>query len=82
MKPKTCLESALSSTERTFHDSFRPSWTLDGTLVYAMPTLASRSGKSIHTDGILLDRQAIASEGKDIRFAGFIYSDDVRLVNC
>src|SRR6266516_2580892 len=86
MRPKTSDldKSAMNSTERAFHNSLRPSWAPDGTLVYAMPsTLASRTGKkSTHKDGLILDRRGlIASESKDIRFAGFIYSEDVRLAH-
>ncbi|KAK4988887.1 hypothetical protein LTR50_003621 [Elasticomyces elasticus] len=57
----------MNENDKAFHDSVKPSWTRDQTLVYAMPGDAP-----LMQDGILVNRGgSIVSEGKDIRFAKF-----------
>lgn len=68
--------SALTSSDRAFHDSMRPSWGPDGTLVYAAASnpqpfgIASR--KDRERDGLLtIQKGAVVSENRDVRFAKF-----------
>jgi nuclear pore complex protein Nup98-Nup96 len=74
--------SALTPTDRQFHDSMRPSWGPDGTLVYAVASkpqqLANASRKAREKDGLLtIQKGAVVSENRDVRFAKF--SNEVRL---
>jgi nuclear pore complex protein Nup98-Nup96 len=71
----------MSDKERAFHDSMKPSWGPDGTLVYAAPPNGKPFGRSSRRarerDGILtVQKQAIVSENRDIHFAKF--SNEVR----
>jgi nuclear pore complex protein Nup98-Nup96 len=68
--------SNMTDKERAFHDSMKPSWGFDGTLVYAAPPNAKPFGRSSRRarerDGILsIQKQAIVSENRDIHFAKF-----------
>ena len=76
-RPKTADgDAALSDSDRAFHDSLKPSWTSDGTLVYAAPLNPKPLGRSSRharaRDGLLeVQNGGIVSESRDIRFAKF-----------
>jgi nuclear pore complex protein Nup98-Nup96 len=62
--------------ERAFHDSMKPNWGPDGTLVYAAPPNSKPFGRSSRRvreqDGLLaIQKGGVVSEGRDIRFAKF-----------
>lgn len=62
----------MAPDDRAFHDTLRPSWGPDGTLVLATaPKVMSRSSRrGIEKDGIVsLSRLNIVSENRDVRFA-------------
>ncbi|KAN0106399.1 Nuclear protein 96 domain containing protein [Hyaloscypha variabilis] len=68
--------SSMNDRERAFHESMKPSWGPEGTLVYAAPPNAKPFGRSSRRarerDGILtVQKQAIVSENRDIYFAKF-----------
>jgi nuclear pore complex protein Nup98-Nup96 len=72
----------MSENDRAFHDSMRPSWGPDGTLVYAAPSNPKHFGKSSRRarerDGLLtIHKGGVVSESRDVRFAKF--SNEVRL---
>jgi nuclear pore complex protein Nup98-Nup96 len=72
----------MSENDRAFHDSMRPSWGPDGTLVYAALSNPKPFGKSSRRarerDGLLtIHKGGVVSESRDVRFAKF--SNEVRL---
>jgi nuclear pore complex protein Nup98-Nup96 len=72
----------MSENDRAFHDSMRPSWGPDGTLVYAAPSNPKPFGKSSRLarerDGLLIiHKGGVVSESRDVRLAKF--SNEVRL---
>ncbi|ROW08527.1 hypothetical protein VMCG_03045 [Cytospora schulzeri] len=67
-------EANMDPDDRAFHDTVRPSWGPDGTLVLATaPKILSRSSKrGLEKDGIMaMSRLNIVSENRDVRFAKF-----------
>ncbi len=69
-------ESNLDDVERAFHDSLKPSWGPDGTLVYAAPAdwkPPSKSSRAIRDrEGLLVvQKGGVISEARDVRFARF-----------
>ena len=77
--------SALTATDREFHDSMRPSWGPDGTLVYAVASnpqpLGRASRRAREKDGLLtIQKGAVVSENRDVRFAKF--SNEVSIYWC
>jgi nuclear pore complex protein Nup98-Nup96 len=77
-RPKTSNDDLVNMTEseRAFHDSMKPSWGPDGTLVYAAPPNAKPFGRSSRRsrerDGLIqIQRGGIVSEHRDVRFAKF-----------
>ena len=75
----------MSDADRAFHDSMKPSWGPDGTLVYAAPAnakpLFGRSSRwPRERDGLLtIQKGGIVSESRDVRFAKF--SNEVGFVS-
>lgn len=70
----------MDDTERAFHDSMKPQWGHDGTLVYAAPPTSKPFGRSSRRarerDGLLtIQKKGVVSEHRDVRFAKF--SDEV-----
>ncbi|KAF8866856.1 hypothetical protein BDZ45DRAFT_667523 [Acephala macrosclerotiorum] len=68
--------SSMDDKERAFHDSMKPSWGPDGTLVYAAPPSAKPFGRSSRRardrDGLLaVQKGGVVSESRDVRFAKF-----------
>jgi len=66
----------MSDTDRAFHDSLKPSWGPDGTLVYAglsNPKLFGRSSRrGRERDGLLTTQKgAVVSERRNVQFAKF-----------
>jgi nuclear pore complex protein Nup98-Nup96 len=66
----------MTDVDRAFHDSMKPSWGADGTLVYAAPSNAKPFGRSPRRsrerDGLLsIQKGGIVSESRDVRFAKF-----------
>jgi nuclear pore complex protein Nup98-Nup96 len=67
----------MSASDRAFHDSLKPSWGPDGTLVYAASSSVKPFGKSSRRrarekDGLLhVQNGGIISESRDVRFAKF-----------
>ena len=74
----------MATDDRAFHDSMKPSWGPDGTLVYAVSSNGKPFGRSSRgareRDGILtIQKGAVVSESRDVRFAKF--SNEVKLSN-
>ncbi|KAH6680270.1 putative nucleoporin [Halenospora varia] len=68
--------SDLTEADRAFHDTMKPNWGADGTLVYAAPPETKPFGRSSRRTrekpGLLaIQKGCIVSEGRDIRFAKF-----------
>jgi nuclear pore complex protein Nup98-Nup96 len=67
--------SDMTDMEAAFHDSFKPTWGPDGTLVYAPPPnnkFGRSSRRARERNGILtIQKGAIVSANRDIRFAKF-----------
>lgn len=65
----------MTEDDEQFHDSMKPSWGYDGTLVYAGVPHAkafSKSSRRREKEGILdIQKSAIVSEKRDVRFARF-----------
>ncbi|KAG9246509.1 putative nucleoporin [Calycina marina] len=66
----------MTESDRAYHDSMKPSWGPDGTLVYAAPPNPKSFGRSSRRtrdkDGLLtIQKGRIISESRDIRFAKF-----------
>lgn len=66
----------MKPTDRAFHDSMKPSWGPDGTLVYAAPPNPKSFGRSSRKcrerDGLLtVQKDGVVSENRDVRFAKF-----------
>ncbi len=66
----------MTEKERSFHDSMKPSWGPDGTLVYAAPSnpqrFARSSRRARERDGLLtVAKTGVVSESRDVRFAKF-----------
>lgn len=74
----------MDPNDRAFHDTLRPSWGPDGTLVLATtPKVLSRSSKQvIEKDGIIsMGRLNIVSENRDVRFAKFSNESSAKALN-
>lgn len=74
----------MQPDDRTFHDTLRPSWGPDGTLVLATaPKVLSRSSRrGIEKDGIVsMSRLSIVSENRDVRFAKFTNESSAKALN-
>ncbi|CAG8976395.1 hypothetical protein HYALB_00012542 [Hymenoscyphus albidus] len=64
----------MTAMDRQFYESFKPSWGHDGTLVYSTqidPVALNKSpSRRLENNGLLaVQRGAIVSEGRDVRFA-------------
>ncbi|KAG9231097.1 putative nucleoporin [Amylocarpus encephaloides] len=77
-RPKTIDSDMkdMSSSDRAFHESMKPSWGPHGTLVYSVVANANPFGRSSRRsrekNGLLvIQKGAIVSEGRDVRFAHF-----------
>ena len=70
-------EDIMSETEQEFHESFKPSWGPGATLLYAMRSKVKLSSRQ--TTAIINDLKGIfVSEGRDVRFAKFAVTPEVR----
>ncbi|KUI62218.1 hypothetical protein VP1G_09329 [Cytospora mali] len=77
-------EANMDAADRAFHDTLRPSWGPDGTLVLATaPKVLSRSSKrGLEKDGIMtMSRLNIVAESRDIRFAKFSNDSSAKALN-
>jgi nuclear pore complex protein Nup98-Nup96 len=68
--------SNMTESDRAFHESMRPTWGPDGTLVYAVTSNPQPFGKSSRRarerDGLLtIQKGGVVSESRDVRFAKF-----------
>ncbi|KAG4431800.1 hypothetical protein IFR05_012721 [Cadophora sp. M221] len=77
-RPKTGNQDMtnMSEPDRAFHDSMKPQWGPDGTLVYAAPPNSKPFGRSSRRarerDGLLtFHKKGVVSEHRDVRFAKF-----------
>lgn len=66
----------MSESDRNFHESMKPSWGPDGTLVYASLADSKPLGKTTRRarerNGLLaVQKKAVVSESRDVRFAKF-----------
>lgn len=64
----------MTAADRQFHDSLKPSWGPDGTLVYSSQVDAAVFNKSSsrirENNGLVtVQKGVIVSEGRDVRFA-------------
>ncbi|KAI1124556.1 nuclear protein 96-domain-containing protein [Nemania abortiva] len=68
-------ESDMNSTDRTWHDTTRPTWGPGGTLIFSATPNAStfgRSGRITEKNGLMtVMKGAVVSETQDIRIAKF-----------
>lgn len=70
----------MAESDQAFHDSQKPSWGPDGTLIYAMASEGgpSRRERSARMSGSMLEQKdVLVSEGKDICFAKCATTSDV-----
>lgn len=70
----------MAESDQAFHNSQKPSWGPDGTLIYAMASEGGplKSWTSARTSGSVLEQKdVLVSEGKDICFAKFATASDV-----
>ena len=70
----------MEESDQAFHESQKPSWGPDGTLIYAMASGGGplKRGTSGRMSGSLLERKdVLVSEGKDICFVKFATTTDV-----
>jgi hypothetical protein len=72
----------MNGKDRAFHDSMKPSWGPDGTLVYAVSSNAKPFGRSSRRarerDGLLtIQKGGVVSESRDVRFAKFSHEVSV-----
>ncbi|KAH8666780.1 nuclear protein 96-domain-containing protein [Xylariales sp. PMI_506] len=72
---KTLDENDMDANERAWHDSVRPTWGPNGTLVFAATPMESpfgRSGRITEKNGLMtVMKGGIVSESQDIRIAKF-----------
>lgn len=70
----------MSEMDRGYHESYKPSWGPGATLLYAMPSKFKLSQrKSTQTNAVINDQKELfVSEGRDIRFAKFASTPEVR----
>jgi nuclear pore complex protein Nup98-Nup96 len=66
----------MDEIERAFHESLKPSWDINGTLVYAAPgsrQLKSRGSRAARDrdDLLVVQKGKVVSEARDIMFARF-----------
>lgn len=64
-------DNEMESIERSFHESYKPTWGPKSTLLYAIPGKVDFSKSRVTVPDPILksEKQAIVSEGRDIRFA-------------
>ncbi|KAF2136212.1 uncharacterized protein K452DRAFT_313381 [Aplosporella prunicola CBS 121167] len=73
-KPKTGEElAALDDADKAFHESFKPTWTFDGTLTYATPGNTPR----MQGDFLANLKGSVVGQHRDIRFAKFSAPTDI-----
>ncbi|KAH8812039.1 putative nucleoporin [Xylogone sp. PMI_703] len=77
--------SKMSESERGFHDSLKPSWSYDGTLVYSTSpgtnTFGRSSRRAKERDGlVIIQKGGVVSECRDIRFAKFSNESSANLL--
>ena len=73
----------MSDADCAFHDSMKPSWGPDGTLVYAGPSNPKLFGRisrrTRDRDGLLITQKGVVvSERRNVQFAKF--SNEVRII--
>lgn len=76
----------MDDVERAFHESMKPSWGPDGTLVYAAPSNPKQFGRSSRRarekDGLVtIQRGGVVSESRDVRFAKFSNEVGISLIS-
>ncbi|WPH02186.1 Hypothetical protein R9X50_00504100 [Acrodontium crateriforme] len=71
-KPRLSTSDEIDEEDFEFHNSFKPSFSPDGTLAYAIP------GSARQVSGILTPSlQAFVGQHNDVRFARFIPAGDI-----
>ena len=72
-------EDDMSETEREYHESYKPSWGPEATLLYAMPSKIKLSRRKFTpTNAVINDlKGTFVSEDRDIRFAKFAATPEV-----
>ena len=70
----------MNELDQEFHESYKPTWGPENTLLYAMPSrLGSVQDKYAQKHSVLNDiKGTFVSEGRDIRFAKFVKAPHVR----
>ena len=70
----------MNEMDRKYHESYKPSWGPEATLLYAMPSKVNLLPmKSTQTDAIMNDvKGTFVSEGRDVHFAKFAVTTQVR----
>lgn len=70
----------MPESDQAFHDSQKPSWGPDSTLIYAMASkggLVRRSKSARMSSTVLEQKGLLVSEGKDLCFAKYAVTPDV-----
>ena len=68
----------MDDVERSYHESFKPSWGPNNSILYAIPTQHGVVVDQTPTASILNDaREIITSEGRDVRVRNFVKSAEV-----
>lgn len=65
----------MNENDKGFHQSNKPRWSIDGTLTYAIPGNAP----TMHEGSMVQVMNAVTAQPKDIRFAKFVQTTEVRL---
>ncbi|KAI0477512.1 nuclear protein 96-domain-containing protein [Xylariaceae sp. FL0804] len=82
---KNLDENEMDSSERTWHDTMRPTWGPNGTLVFAATPTSSafgRSGRITEKNGLMMVMKGgVVSESQDICIARFTNEMSAKAVN-
>lgn len=63
------MNEDLDDRERAYHNSVKPSWGPDGTLVYRAPDSEQPSPTPARDQGLIVHTGTLSSEGYDIRIS-------------
>ncbi|KAI1826982.1 nuclear protein 96-domain-containing protein [Xylaria intraflava] len=83
--PKHLDESDLDATDRTWHDTMRPTWGAGGSLIFSSSLGVPAFGRSARLgekDGLMtVMKGGVVSESQDIRIAKFANETSARAIN-
>lgn len=64
---------SMNAEDKAFHQSFKPAWGPDSTLIYT----TSGDAASMHEGLVANTKSSIVSQHRDVRFANFVPPTDV-----